>query len=168
MLPEKDKHIASKRQLLAMMRVSFGGRIAEQMFTGDQYNGTAGDIRQATNIARAMVTQFGMSDRLGFQLLGMDESRNPWEQPEKYYSDETAKIIDDEVKAVIDKTYAEATQIITDHRAQVEAVAKQLPPLETLTRDEIDRVMSGQKTRPHHRRRPPQGRTGRSPRSRPA
>ena len=52
-----------------MMRVSYGGRIAEQMFCDDQYNGTAGDIRQATSIARAMVTEYGMSDRVGFQAL---------------------------------------------------------------------------------------------------
>jgi cell division protease FtsH len=147
MLPEKDKHIYSRKQLLAMMRTSYGGRIAEEMFTGDQYNGTAGDIRQASSIARAMVTEYGMSEKLGFQLLGPDESRNPWEQPDKLYSDETAQLIDEEIKAVIDRTYREAYDLINTHRQQVEDLAQALLKHETLSYNEVKLVFDGKPLR---------------------
>ncbi|MEM6459037.1 MAG: cell division protein FtsH, partial [Planctomycetota bacterium] len=144
MLPEKDRHIQSKRQLLAMMRVAYGGRIAEQMFTGDQYNGTAGDIRQATAVARAMVTEYGMSEKLGFQMLGRDDQAQPWEQADKLYSDDTAELIDAEVKRLIDTTYQETLELITEHRAQTEALAEALLKHETLSFEEVDLIMKGQ------------------------
>ncbi|MEQ9459401.1 MAG: ATP-dependent zinc metalloprotease FtsH [Phycisphaeraceae bacterium] len=144
MLPEKDKHILSRRQLLAYMRVSFGGRIAEEMFTGDQYNGTAGDIRQVTDIARAMITEYGMSERLGFRLYGADEGKNPWEQSDRPYSDETAQTIDQEIKAIIDRTYNEAKTIIETHRQQTDDLAQALIKYETLTSDEVQKVLDGE------------------------
>ena len=103
-LPGKDRHIHTRRQLLAQLRVTYGGRISEDMCCGDISSGASQDIRQASAIARAMITQYGMSDRLGFQLYGADESRQPWEQPDKTFSDETARIIDAEVKRLIDRT----------------------------------------------------------------
>ena len=144
MLPEKDRHIQSKKQLLAMMRVSYGGRIAEEMFTGDQYNGTAGDIRQATGIARAMVTEYGMSEKLGFQLLGVDQQAQPWEQPDKLYSDDTAEVIDAEIKALIDTTYQQTFDLIDKHRENVEKLAEALLKYETLSYDEVHQIMQGQ------------------------
>ncbi len=143
MLPEKDRQIISKRRLLAMMRVDYGGRIAEQMFTGDQYNGTASDIRHAMHIARAIVTEYGMSDAVGFQFLGDDEGRQPWQGGDSM-SNETAKLIDDEIKELIDTTYADAKAVIEKHRDQVEALAQALLKYETLTFDEVDRLMKGQ------------------------
>ncbi|WP_432797776.1 ATP-dependent zinc metalloprotease FtsH [Poriferisphaera sp. WC338] len=145
MLPEKDKHIYSKKQLLAMMRVSYGGRIAEKKFTGDMYNGTAGDIRQASNIARAMVTEYGMSEKVGFLLFGHDEQKNPWEQPDKLCSDNTAQVIDEEVKGFIDRTYHETEQLIEKHAQQVEDLAQALLKYETLNSDEVDKIMAGEK-----------------------
>ncbi|QDU70695.1 ATP-dependent zinc metalloprotease FtsH [Mucisphaera calidilacus] len=144
MLPEKDKHILSKKQLLGHMRVAFGGRIAEEMFTGDQYNGTAGDIRQVSEIAQAMITEYGMSQRLGFRLYGHDEGKNPWEQPDRLYSDDTAKTIDEEVKSLIDKTYNEAKTLIETHRDQTEALAEALIKYETLNAEEVQKVFDGQ------------------------
>ena len=144
MLPEKDRHIQSKKQLLAMMRVSYGGRIAEQMFTGDQYNGTAGDIRQATSIARAMVTEYGMSEKVGFRLMAPDDQAQPWEQPDRLYSDDTAELIDAEVKHLIDTTYQETYNLIDHHREQCEALAEALLKYETLNFDEVDKIMKGQ------------------------
>jgi cell division protease FtsH len=144
MLPEKDRHIWQKKQLLAQMRVTFGGRIAEEMFCGDISSGAAMDIRQATNIARAMVTHYGMSEKLGFQLLGLDESKNPWEQPDKIYSDETATVIDEEVKQFIDRTYQQTRQLLEEHRDQLDALAQALLKYETLNRDEVDRLMRGE------------------------
>ena len=144
MLPERDRHIHQRKHLLARLRMTFGGRIAEEMFCGDISSGASGDIRQATGIARAMVTQFGMSDRLGFQLLGFDEGRNPWEQPEKNMSDETAKIVDEEVKRIIDTTYGEAKQVLETRRAEVQRLAEALLKYETLTAEEVDRLMKGE------------------------
>jgi len=144
MLPDKDRHIQSKKQLLAMMRVSYGGRIAEQMFTGDQYNGTAGDIRQVMGVARAMVTEYGMSDKLGFQMLGHDDQAQPWEQADKLYSDETAELIDSEIKHLIDTTYQETLDLITQHRQQTEDLAQALLKYETLTYEEVDKIMKGE------------------------
>jgi cell division protease FtsH len=144
MLPEKDRHIQSKKQLLAMMRVSYGGRIAEQMFTGDQYNGTAGDIRQATGIARAMVTEYGMSEKVGFRLMSPDDQAQPWEQPDRLYSDDTAELIDGEIKRLIDETYQQTLDLITQHRQQTEDLAQALLKYETLTYEEVDKIMKGQ------------------------
>ncbi|MEM8737808.1 MAG: ATP-dependent zinc metalloprotease FtsH [Planctomycetota bacterium] len=144
MLPDKDRHIQSKKQLMAMMRVSYGGRIAEQMFTGDQYNGTAGDIRQATGIARAMVTEYGMSDKVGFRLMSPDDQAQPWEQPDKLYSDDTADLIDQEIKALIDKTYQETYDLIEAHRQQTDDLAQALLKYETLSYEEVDLIMKGQ------------------------
>jgi len=143
-LPEKDRHIQTKRQLMAQLRITFGGRIAEQMFCDDISSGAAMDIRQATAIARAMVTEFGMSPKLGFQLLGVDEGRNPWEQPDRAYSDETARIIDEEVKAIIDQTYAETQALLEERRAELDRVAQALLKYETLAADEVERVMKGE------------------------
>jgi len=145
MLPEKDRHIHTRRQLLAQLRVTYGGRIAEDMFCGDISSGATSDIRQASAIARAMVTEYGMSDKLGFQLYGADESLQPWEQPDKAFSDGTARIIDEEVKSLIDRTYGEAKQLITEHKDQLEDLAQALLKYETLTKEEVDKVMSGDK-----------------------
>ncbi len=144
MLPEKDKHIHTKKQLMARLRVCYGGRIAEQMFCDDIASGAAGDIQQASRIARAMITEYGMSDDLGFLLYGTDESSNPWEQPDKKYSEETAKKIDAEVKKLIDRTYNETQQLLAQHRDQVEALAQALLKYETLNKSEVDRLMRGE------------------------
>ena len=142
LLPEKDRNLSSRNQLLARMRSSYGGRIAEHMFCGDMYNGTAGDIRMATNIARAMVTQYGMSDKLGFQFVGEDEQRQTWERGDTM-SNETALLIDQEVKELIDRTYNDATQIIEEHKEQLEALAQALLKYETLTFEEVEKLMNG-------------------------
>ena len=143
-LPEKDRHIHTKRQLLAQLRVSFGGRISEEMFCEDISSGAAGDISQATDVARAMVTEFGMSDKLGFRLLSSDEMRNPWEQPDKLYSEQTARIIDEEMKLLIDRAYSEAEQMLLGRRDQTDRLAQALLKYETLNREEVDKIMEGQ------------------------
>jgi cell division protease FtsH len=143
MLPERDRHIYTRQQLLAQLRVTFGGRIAEHMFCGDISSGAALDIKQASAIARAMVTQYGMSEKLGFQMLTSEEGRNLWEMPEKPYSEDTARLIDQEVKSVIDRAYQETRELLEAHRDRLEAVAKALLKFETLSFDEVDRIMKG-------------------------
>ncbi|MEO0587210.1 MAG: ATP-dependent zinc metalloprotease FtsH [Planctomycetota bacterium] len=142
-LPEKDRRITSKKRLYAQMRVAYGGRIAEQMFTGDQYNGTAGDIRMADGIAKAIVKEYGMSDKVGFRLFSDDPNRQPWESGVQV-SNETAKLIDDEVERIISETYQEAVALIEEHREQCEALAEALIKHETLTYEEVDTIMKGE------------------------
>ncbi len=143
MLPEKDRHLMSKNRLLGQLRVTFGGRIAEDMFCGDITSGAAMDIRQATQIARAMVTEYGMSEKLGFQLYGSDDSLQPWEQPDKLYSDETAELIDTEIRGIIDATYTEARTMLESHRDELHNLAEALLKYESLNREEVDLIMAG-------------------------
>jgi cell division protease FtsH len=128
------------------MRTMFGGRIAEEMFCGDINTGAIGDIRQASSIARKMVRDWGMNDRLGFIYYGEDDSRpNVFEMGGgREYSEETAKTIDEEVKKLIDSQYEETRKLLEANRDRVEAIAKALMRYETLDSSDIDRIMRGE------------------------
>ncbi len=142
MLSEKDRHISTRNQLLGQLRVTFGGRIGEEMFCGDISSGASMDIRQATSIAKAMVLDYGMSDRLGFQTFSASEHDNPYDATGRF-SPETARVIDEEVKRIIDECYAQARKMLEDHKEQFECLAKALLKYETLTRREVERVLEG-------------------------
>ena len=142
-LPEKDRMTYSRKWLIATMKTTFGGRIAEEMFTGDVNNGVAGDIRQATNIARRMVTEWGMNERLGFVFYGEDDHRMMELGGNKDYSPETARIIDEEVKKLIDGLFEETRQLLEANRDKIDAMAKALLKYETLDHQDIDRIMRG-------------------------
>jgi len=145
-LPEKDRMSHSKKWCYAFMKVCFGGRIAEEIFTGDVNTGAAGDIRQATSLARKMIRDWGMSDRLGFVFYGDDDSKMSFMDVggSRDYSDETARAIDEETKALIDRLYDETRKILEANKDRVEAVAKALMRYETLDASEVDRVMKGE------------------------
>jgi cell division protease FtsH len=146
-LPEKDRNNLSRKWCIATMKTAFGGRIAEEMFCGDVNTGAIGDIRQATGLARKMVRDWGMNDRLGFVYYGEDDSK-----PGMFgdfgggreYSEETAKAIDEEVKKLIDRLYEETRQLLEANRDRVEALAKALVRYETLDSADIDRLMRGE------------------------
>ncbi|MSQ89841.1 MAG: ATP-dependent zinc metalloprotease FtsH [Phycisphaerales bacterium] len=142
-LPEKDRYGYSRRHLLATMRVLCGGRIAEQRKTSDISSGASMDIRMVTSYARTMVLQWGMSDRLGFVNYASADDRESF-IPDKDYSPETARVIDEEVRQLIDAAYAEATQMINDNWTKIAAVAESLLSVETLSKDEVDRIMRGE------------------------
>ena len=142
-LPEKDRYGYSRRHLLATMRVLCGGRIAEQRKTDDISSGASMDIKMATSYARTMVLQWGMSDRLGFVNYAGSDEREMF-IPEKDYSPETARVIDEEVRRFIDSAYADATQMVNDHWTQIMAVAEALLSVETLSKDDVDRIMRGE------------------------
>ena len=142
-LPEKDRYGYSRRHLLATMRVLCGGRIAEQRKTSDISSGASMDIRMVTSYARTMVLQWGMSDRLGFVNYASADDRESF-IPDKDYSPETARVIDEEVRQLIDAAYAEATQMINDNWTKIAAVAEALLSVETLSKDEVDRIMRGE------------------------
>ena len=145
-LPEKDRNNYSKKWCVATMKVCFGGRLAEEMFCGDVNTGALGDIRQASGIARRMVREWGMNDRLGFVYYGEDDSRPNFMGgfgESREYSEQTQQAIDEEVKKLIDGLYEETRQLLEANRTQVEALAKALLRYETLDTNDVDRIMRG-------------------------
>jgi cell division protease FtsH len=143
-LPKTDILSRRRKEMLDMITVTMGGRIAEEIISGDISTGAAGDIQQATNMARAMVTQFGMSDRLGmvqygdddeFVFLGRDMART------KVYSESTAQEIDVEVKRIIDESYKQAKDIITANLDKLELIAKSLLEYETLDGQQVEEIV---------------------------
>ena len=142
-LPEKDRYGYARRYLEATMRVLCGGRIAEERKTGDVSSGAGMDIRMATAYARHMVLEWGMSERLGFvNYAGSDTSE--MFQADKDYSPDTAKIIDEEIRRLIDAAYEDARRVIDQNWDKIVAIAEALLRFETLSREDIDRVMRGE------------------------
>jgi cell division protease FtsH len=143
-LPEKDRYGFGRRYLLDTLQVLCGGRIAEERKTGDISSGAAMDIQQATQFARHMILEWGMSERLGFVGYGGADTRDVF-IPERDYSDETARIVDEEVKALIDRAYGAARKIIDEHWEHVVAIAEALLKYETLQGDEVERLVRGER-----------------------
>src|SRR5688500_7603489 len=144
-LPEKDRHSYSRNWCIAFIKTCFGGRIAEEMFCGDINTGAAMDIRQATSLVRRMVRDWGMNERLGFVFYGEDDQKMGMMDfgGGREYSEETAKMIDEEVKKLIDRLYEETRQLLEANRDRVEALAKALMRYETLDSSDVDRIMRG-------------------------
>ena len=138
-LPEGDKYSTQRKEALALLAVTMGGRIAEEMFTNDVSNGASGDIMQATKLARRMVCEWGMSnlgmirfsEESDLVFLGRDMSRS------REYSESTAQQIDSEVKKLIDDAYEHARQVLEAHRDKVELIAKALLEYETLEGSQV-------------------------------
>ncbi|MBC7784533.1 MAG: ATP-dependent zinc metalloprotease FtsH [Burkholderiales bacterium] len=148
-LPEKDRSNYGKKWCFATLRTLFAGRIAEEMFCGDVNTGALGDIRMASNLARQMTREWGMNDRVGFVYYGEDEQKQNFMGTAPDYSQETAKLIDEEVKKLIDSLYEETRGVIEQNRERVDAMAKALLKYETLDANEVDMIMNGQQlTRP--------------------
>ena len=143
-LPEKDRYGYGRRYVQATMKVLCGGRIAEEKKTGDISSGAAMDIRMATQYARHMILEWGMSDRLGFVNYAGADDRESY-VPEKDYSDTTARIIDEEIKRLIDEGYSEARRMVEQHWDEVVALAEALLKYETLTGDDVDRILRGER-----------------------
>ncbi len=142
-LPEKDRHGAGLKWLKATMRVVCGGRIAELRKTGDMSSGASMDIQQLTTLARAMALEWGMSERLGFvRYAGMD-TREAF-MGDKEYSEETARIIDEEVKRFADEAYHDAERMINERWDAVARIAEALLKHETLSADEVHALIRGE------------------------
>lgn len=143
-LPEGDKYATQRKEALASLIMTMGGRIAEEMFTGDVSNGASGDIAQATKLARRMVCEWGMSslgmirfsEENDYVFLGRDVSRA------REYSEATAQQIDAEVKRLIDDAYRQATEILETNRHKVELIAKALLEFETLDGSQIEDLIN--------------------------
>jgi cell division protease FtsH len=148
-LPERDKYSNSKMELEARLVSAFGGRVAEELIFGAQKvtTGASMDIKQATNIARRMVTEWGFSEKLG-PLLYSDNEEEVFlghsVTQRKNVSDATAAIIDQEIRRIIDQGERGAREILTSHLDELHAVAKGLLEYETLSADEMRRIIQGQ------------------------
>lgn len=140
-LPGKDEMFNSKNKMLENIVVSLGGRIAEELIFGDITTGASQDIKQASQMARAMVTQYGMSEKVGMIHYGSDEdevfigrdlahTRN--------YAEETASLIDSEVKRIIDESYAKAKKILQEHEDVLHKCADLLIEKEKIGREEFE------------------------------
>jgi cell division protease FtsH len=146
-LPEKDRNSYSRNWCIAFMKMCVAGRISEEMFCGDINTGASGDIRQATGLARKMVRDWGMNERLGFVFYGEDENKPSFLDMGggREYSEEIAKTIDEEVKKMIDRIYEETRALIEANRERVDALAKALVQFETLDGSDVDRIMKGER-----------------------
>ncbi|MFM8699551.1 MAG: ATP-dependent zinc metalloprotease FtsH, partial [Phycisphaerales bacterium] len=142
-LPEKDRYGYGRKYCEATMRVLCAGRIAESKKTGDISSGAGMDIRMVTRIARAMVLEWGMSERLGFVSYKGEDSREAF-MPEKDYSPETARLIDEEIRHLADGAYADTGRLVDQHWEKIAAVAEALLKYETLSRDDVERIMRGE------------------------
>ena len=144
-LPEKDVLNRTRKYFLSEIRLCCGGRIAEEMFTGDVSTGAAQDIAQATKIARDMVCRYGMSDRFGFQTF-MEPSQFAGGDLPPAFSEETSREIDAEVKRLVDEAYADAGRVIGEHREALEKLAKTLFERETMDGRDVEALVRGDVT----------------------
>ena len=142
-LPEKDRYFYNRRFIEANLRVLCAGRIAEKRKTGDISSGAGMDIRMATDYARHMVLEWGMSDRLGFINYTPDSNRETI-IADRDYSQDTARVIDEEIKRLIDLAFADAERILEENWELVVSIADNLLKYETLQCDEIDAIMRGE------------------------
>jgi len=152
-LPEEDRYSLSKRALISQICSLYGGRIAEEMTLGFDgvTTGASNDIMRASQIARNMVTKWGLSEKLGPLMYAEDEGevflgRGGGGQSASF-SGETAKLIDSEVRSIIDQCYGTAKQILTDNRDKLDAMADALMKYETIDAEQIDDIMAGRTPR---------------------
>ncbi len=152
-LPEEDKYSFSKESILDRICGLFGGRIAEELIYGEGgvTTGASNDIERATELARNMVTKWGLSEKLG-PIKYDEESDEPFlgrsaGSKSTSVSDKTANLIDEESKKIIDTCYKKATKVLKDNLDKLHMMAESLVELETLTSDQIDDIMAGAKPR---------------------
>jgi cell division protease FtsH len=148
-LPEEDRHNYTKYWIEGQLAMAFGGRVAEELVFGPEKvtTGAAADIEMATRMARRMVTQFGMSERVGLVAVGDAEheiflGREIVQRRD--VSERTAELVDVEIKRILDEAYARARKIVSEKRETLDRLAQALLERETLDREEINLVVSGQ------------------------
>jgi cell division protease FtsH len=144
-LPSEDRYLQSKTEFEDKIAGLLGGNASERLIFGDTTTGASNDIEKATDLARRMVTEFGMSDRLGPLSFGKRDElvflgREIGEQ--RNYSDEVAKLIDDEVRVIIDHAYERAMETLVKHRDKLTALAEKLVAEETVDSEEFEKLFS--------------------------
>jgi cell division protease FtsH len=146
-LPEEDRHFATRSQLLDRLAASLGGLVAEEIIFGESTTGPSDDLQKATRLARKMVTEWGMSERMGPRTFGRREEmvflgREISEQ--RNYSEKVAEEIDEEVRQIIDKAYHTAKTLLTDNRDRLEKLVQILLEEETIEGDPLIAILSGE------------------------
>ena len=145
-LPLEDRYLMTRSDLLNQLAVLLGGRTAEEIALGEISTGAQNDLQRATDIARAMVTEFGMSDALG--AVNYDGNRRarfldiPMAQERGLYGEETAQTIDAEIKRIVTDAHDTARRILTDHRADLERVTRRLLEVEVMEGEELRRLLA--------------------------
>ncbi len=150
-LPTEDRYSMDKNRILDTIAVLFGGRIAEEIFMHQMTTGASNDFERATDMARRMVTQWGMTDALGTMVYGGDDEEmflGYSMTKHKSISEATMQQVDAEIRRIIDQQYALARKLIEDNRDKVEAMAKALLEWETLDAEQIDDIMAGKPPQP--------------------
>ena len=145
-LPSEDRHLWSKSQFDDRLAVSLGGRVAEEITFGEVTTGAQNDLEEATKLARKMVTEYGMSEKLGPRTFGQRQElvflgREISEQRD--YSDKIAQEIDEEVHSIIQRAYSTAKQVLTANKERLKQLAQELLTRETLDEPELDRILQG-------------------------
>ncbi|MHB8960723.1 MAG: ATP-dependent zinc metalloprotease FtsH [Candidatus Limnocylindrales bacterium] len=153
-LPTEDRYLQSKTEFEDKLAGLLGGNVAERLVFGDITTGASNDIEKATDLARRMVTEFGMSDRLGPLSFGKRDElvflgREIGEQ--RNYSDDVAKMIDEEVRSLIDNAYERATQVLTTHRDRLDRLADKLIAEETVDAEAFETIFDGIPPKPERK-----------------
>ncbi len=153
-LPTEDRYLQSKTEFEDKLAGLLGGNVAERLVFGDITTGASNDIEKATDLARRMVTEFGMSDRLGPLSFGKRDElvflgREIGEQ--RNYSDDVAKMIDEEVRSLIDNAYERATQVLTAHRDRLDRLAEKLIAEETVDAEGFESIFDGLPPKPERK-----------------
>jgi cell division protease FtsH len=146
-LPEEDKYLVSRDELMDQIAGIMGGRVAEEIVFGDITSGAENDIQKATQLARRMVTQWGMSEKLGNVAMGHREElvflgRDLGEQ--RNYSEEVAAVIDEEIRSIVNHGYVTAKAILTKQRSKMDAVVERLKIVETIDGKELDAIIASE------------------------
>ena len=150
-LPEEDKFLMTREELVDELAMLLGGRVAEELIVGDITTGAANDIERATKVAKQMVTEYGMSDVIGPLTLGQKQheiflGRDYTAQPD--YSDQVAFEIDSEIRRLIDEAHDEALEILQENRPKLDELAAILVERETMEREEVERFLADIPKRP--------------------
>lgn len=152
-LPEQDKYSISKLQLESQLASLFGGRVAEELVFGSDHvtTGASNDIERATAIAKNMVTRWGLTEKLGPLAYSEDEDEvflGRSVTQHKHMSDDTARLIDEEVRDIIDAAHGKARDLLESHSQHLHMMADALMKYETLDKGQIDQVMQGREPDP--------------------
>jgi cell division protease FtsH len=146
-LPEEDRNLWTTAQFRDRIGAAMGGRAAEEIVFKDVTTGASNDLEQATNIARSMVTRYGMSEKLGPRTFGKREEMvflGKEISEQRDYSEGVAATIDEEVKEIVDTAYQKASEIITSNRDKLEKLAQYLIQNETIEADELIALLDGE------------------------
>jgi cell division protease FtsH len=150
-LPERDKYSYDREYMLQQISMLFGGRIAEEVFMHQMTTGAANDFERATEMARNMVTRYGMSDALGPMVYAENEGEvflGRSVTTQKNVSESTMQKVDGEIRRIIDEQYALARRLITENRDKVESMASALLEFETIDAEQINDIFEGRPPRP--------------------